>query len=200
MDLAQEQYLDTSIRLPQPDLHASQSLLNCLMQRRSGREFSARELPLAVLSNLLWAGCGINRPDSGGRTAPSARNWQEIEVYVAMKSGLYRYEPQSNLLQHFLASDLRELTGSQDFVAVAPVNLVYVANLAKVGAVDPLERRFYCAADAAFIAQNVYLFCASAGLATVVRGLVDRPKLAKAMQLGHQQRIVLAQTVGYPAQ
>lgn len=187
------------IELPPPSTAGGLPLLDALRQRHSSREFSTRELPVQVLSNLLWAADGVNRGDSGGRTAPSAKNWQEIDVYLALPLGLYRYDAAHHQLHAVLGEDLRLRTGMQDFVGHAPLNLVYVADLSRVDASSSDERRFYCAADAGFIAQNVYLYCAASGLATVVRGLVDRRALAQAMGLRPQQRVLLAQTVGYPA-
>ncbi|MDX1804763.1 MAG: nitroreductase family protein [Alcanivorax sp.] len=174
-------------------------LLTALRQRHSDREFSHRVLSLQTLSDLLWAAFGINRQETGGRTAPSARNWQEIDLYVALTNGLYCYCPAENGLTPVIPEDIRALTGLQEFVASAPVNLLYVADLTRVAASDDDERRFYCAANAGFIAQNVYLFCASEGLATVVRGLINRDELVDAIGLLPDQRIVLAQTIGYPA-
>lgn len=189
----------SDIELPPPGTSGGMSLLDALRQRHSAREFSERELPAQLLSNLLWAADGVNRTDTGGRTAPSARNWQEIDIYAALPQGLYRYEATRHRLQAVLGEDLRQRTGMQDFVGRAPLNLLYVADLGRIDTDLTDERRFYSAADAGFIAQNVYLFCASVGLATVVRGLVDRRALAQVMGLRQQQRVVLAQTVGYPA-
>lgn len=187
------------IVLPVPGTSGGMSLLDALRQRHSTREFSTRVLSPQLLSNLLWAADGVNRADTGGRTAPSARNWQEIDIYAALPQGLYRYDAARHRLVALAADDLRQNTGLQDFVGRAPLNLLYVADLDRTDTVGNDERRFYSAADAGFIAQNVYLFCASSGLATVVRGLVDRPALARAMGLRPQQRVLLAQTVGYPA-
>lgn len=188
-----------SISLPAPRTTGGRSLREALALRRSSREFGTRPLSSQVLSDLLWCAFGINRPDGGGRTAPSAKNWQEIEIYLVTAAGVSVYEPSQNRLRRMIEQDVRAQTGMQDFVAAAPVNLVYVADLDKVDAPDAEQRRFYCAADAGFIAQNVYLFCASEGLATVVRGLVDRRRLAPLLRLRRRQRVVLAQTVGYPA-
>jgi len=186
------------IKLPPPNMNSGKSLMQSLQARKSSRDFSTKKLPVDVLSNLLWAACGINRPESGKRTAPSAVNWQEIDVYVAMADGLYLYNAKEHTLKPVIKQDIRALTGKQTFVKDAPVNLIYVADYSKMGGGDAEERNSYAAADAAFIAQNVYLFCASEGLATVVRGLIDRDVLAKAMQLRDNQKIVLSQTVGYP--
>lgn len=186
------------IKLPRPETTSSGELLQALSARRSGRAFSPRPLPQDLLSTLLWAAFGINRPASGGRTAPSAHGWQEIDVYAALPDALYRYDARAHALAPAAHGDLRPLTGVQDFVATAPLNFIYVADFSRMKDAGEEDRIFFSVADAAVIAQNVYLFCAAKGLATVVRGLVDRRKLAPAMGLRREQRIVLAQTVGFP--
>jgi nitroreductase len=186
------------IDLPRPQTDLGRPLMQVLKDRSSAREFSPEKLPLQVLSNLLWAAFGVNRPDSGKRTAPSARNWQEIDIYVATSEGLYLFDAKAHRLQPVVPADLRAMTGGQPFVKDVPVNLVYVADYSRVGDVKPEDRDLYSAADTGFISQNVYLFCASEKLATVVRGLIDRPALAKAMKLRPEQKIILAQSVGYP--
>jgi SagB-type dehydrogenase family enzyme len=186
------------IKLPPPNLNGGKSLMQSLQARKSSRDFSTKKLPVEVLSNLLWAACGINRSDTGRRTAPSAVNWQEVDIYVAMADGLYLYDAKEHVLKPVIKQDIRELTGKQTFVKDAPVNLIYVADYSRMGGGNAEERNSYSAADTAFIAQNVYLFCASEGLATVVRGSIDRDVLAKAMQLRDNQKIILSQTVGYP--
>ena len=185
------------ILLPKPQTNNGRPLMQVLSERKTTREFSPQELPMQVLSDLLWAAFGINRPESGKRTAPSAVNWQEMDLYVATAEGLYVYDAKSNQLNPVLAEDVRAQTGTQAFVKDAPLNLVYVADLAKTGRASA-DRDTYVAVDAGVIVQNVYLFCASEGLATVVRGSVDRAALAKAMHLRDSQRIIVAQTVGYP--
>jgi SagB-type dehydrogenase family enzyme len=186
----------TEIKLPRPKQAGGKQLLEALKDRKSTREFRSEDLNVKVLSNLLWAAFGLNRLD-GHRTAPSVHNWQEIDIYLALKRGLYLFDPHANALRQVLADDIRAATGMQDFVATAPLNLVYVADLARMSSSDRTEQRFYSAIDTGFISQNVYLFCASEGLATVVRGLVDRRSLAKLMQLRPQQRVIVVQTVGY---
>jgi nitroreductase len=183
------------IILPPPQTDGGRPLMQVLKERKTSREFGSEKLPPQILSNLLWAAFGINRPE-GKRTAPSAMNWQEMDVYVATADGLFIYDAKASRLGPVLAQDVRAATGTQPFVAGAPLNLVYVADLAKTGGAGDAE--LYTSADAGFIAQNVYLFCASEGLATVVRGSVDRAALAKVMKLRPEQKIVLAQTVGYP--
>jgi SagB-type dehydrogenase family enzyme len=194
---AAEQNLKSTMLLP-PQTEGGMPLMQALSQRKTSREFSTKELPKQVLSNLLWAAFGINRPDSGKRTAPSAMNQQEIDIYVATAQALYLYDAKLHALQPVLTEDIRAKTGGQPFVKDAPVNLVYVADYAKMTRGSDEDRAFYSAADTGFISQNVYLFCASEGLATVVRGYVDRPTLAEAMKLRPDQKIILAQTVGYP--
>ncbi len=184
------------IQLTTAQTEGGRPLMQVLKERKTRREFSPEKLPMQVLANLLWAAFGINRPD-GGRTAPSAMNWQEIEIYVAMGDGLFLYNAKANRLDPILAQDVRAATGLQSFVAAAPVNLVYVADLSKTGQAES-EAELFTAADAGFIGENVYLFCTSEGLATVVRGSVDRAALAKIMKLGPNQKILLAQSVGYP--
>ena len=186
--------------LPKPQTDGGRPLMQVLKDRKSSRTFSARKLPPQVLSNLLWAAFGVNRPQSGKRTAPSAVNWQEIDIYVATADGLHLFDAKAHELKPILAEDIRAMTGLQPFVKDAPVNLIYVADLARMGGASEADKTFYSAADTGFISQNVYLFCASEGLATVVRGLVDRPALSRKMGLRPDQKITLAQTVGYPAQ
>jgi SagB-type dehydrogenase family enzyme len=186
------------LKLPPPNLNSGKSLMQSLQARKSSRDFSTKKLPVEVISNLLWAAYGINRPESGRRTAPSAVNWQEVDVYVAMADGLYLYNAKEHVLKPVIKQDIRELTGKQTFVKDAPVNLIYVADYSRMGGGSAEEKNSYSAADTAFIAQNVYLYCASEGLATVVRGSIDRDVLAKAMQLRDNQKIILSQTVGYP--
>ena len=185
------------IQLPKPQVDGGKPLMQVLKERSSSREFSSQKMPLQVLSNLLWAASGVNRPESGRRTAPTAANWQEIDIYLAMAEGLYLYEAKSHLLKPVLAEDIRALTGRQSFVKDAPLNLIYVADFSRIGRGTNEEKDFFSAADTGFIAQNVYLFCASEGMATVVRANIDKQTLAKTMKLGPDQRITLSQTVGY---
>ena len=186
------------IALPQPQTAGGGELLQALKSRKSTRAFSTRALSPSLLSTLLWAAFGINRPATGGRTAPSAHGWQEIDVYAALPDALYRYDALAHALIPAVNRDLRALTGIQDYVGSAPLNLVYVADFARMKDASEEDRAFFAATDAAVIAQNVYLYCAAMKLAVVVRGLVDRSKLAPAMGLRRDQRVVLAQSVGFP--
>ncbi|MGZ5050213.1 MAG: SagB/ThcOx family dehydrogenase [Methylobacter sp.] len=187
-----------TIKLPPPRLEAPMPLMQALRNRHSTREFGTEKLSEQVLSDLLWAAFGVNRPDSGGRTAPSTRNWQDIDIYVATADGLYLYDAKNQVLKLLQRKDLRALTGIQDFVGIAPVNLVYVSDFTRMNEADsPEEHKIAAAIDAGFIGQNVYLYCAAAGFATVVRGSIDTEKLSKAMQLKPTQWIVAAQSVGH---
>jgi nitroreductase len=186
------------IQLPTPQTDGGKPLMQALKLRATSRAFAPDALPPQTLSNLLWAAWGINRPDSGKRTAPSARNWQEIDVYVIMATGAYLYDAAANVLKPVASSDLRALTGTQEFVKDAPATLVFVADTSRMKGSQPDMQQAYAWGDAAFISQNVYLFCASEGLATGVRAMVDRPPLAKALKLGANQIIAFAQCVGYP--
>lgn len=187
----------TIINLPEAQTDGGKPLMQVLKMRKSSREFNEKKLPPQILSNLLWAASGINRPDSGKLTAPTAFNMQQINIFLALEDGLYLYSPKQHTLTLVLKKDIRSVTGIQEFVATAPVNLIYVADYSKMSkAADGKD--FYSATDCGFIAQNVYLYCASEGLATVIRGWVDKEALRKAMNLGPEQKIILAQTVGYP--
>jgi nitroreductase len=182
-----------------PQIDTGHPLLRLLRERKSSREFDPRPLPAQVLSELLWAANGVNRPETGGRTAPTARNWQEIDVYAATVAGAYRYDAVAHALDPVSIQDLRALTGRQEYVATAPLNLVYVADLSRISDVPRKNGEQLASEDASFVSQNVYLYCAAAGLATVVRAMIDRPALAQALGLHEEQRIILAQSVGYPA-
>ncbi len=170
--------------------------MQCLAERHSTREFSATPLAPQELANLLWAGWGINR-DDGHRTAPSARNWQEMTVYIVREGGAFTYDAKNNKLFFVTGMDLRALCGTQPFVKDAPLNLVYVADFAKMGDAADDQKQVLAAADAAFIAENVYLFCASENLAVVVRASIEKEALAKSLHLSPTQHIVLAQTIGH---
>ena len=192
------------IKLPAPSRKGGIPLMEALDARGSAREFSDKDLSLQQLSDLLWAAWGINREADGKRTAPSSHNRQEMDVYVAMKSGLYLYDAAGSTLKLVHARDIRTLTGTQDFPAKAPVNLVYVADLAKRGLKEGQQitdtDQLSSWANTGFMAQNVYLWCASEGMSCVIRAMVPRDKLAPEMGLKPLQVIILAQTVGFPAE
>lgn len=186
-----------TIELPPPSKEGGTPLMDALSQRRSAREFSPRELSVQALSDLLWAAYGVNRPD-GGRTAPSALNAQEVDLYVALPSGAYLYDAGANMLRLVAGRDLRSVTGYQDFVDEAPLDLVFVADHSRMSFVPAGQRESYAFAAAGAICQNVYLFCASSGLATVIRAWINREAIADALGLTHDQQVLLSQTVGYP--
>lgn len=188
------------IPLPSPRMGGGMPLMQALKERQSARAFSPKALPDQVLADLLWAAFGINRPDTGKRTAPSARNWQEVDVFAVTENGAYLYDAKANVLRAVAAGDLRKLAGAQEFVGTAPLNLVFVADSTRMTGSSPEDQALYAGADVGFISQNVYLFCSSEGLATVVRGMVDRAALAQALGLPDNKKIILAQTVGYPAE
>jgi nitroreductase len=171
--------------------------MQALQQRRSTREFAPRPLAPQVMSDLLWAAFGINRP-TGDRTAPYWRHIMVIDVYAAMADGVSLYDPKQHALVPYLAQDIRAQTGTQDFAATAPLDLIYVARGERMQDISAEDRRLYASVDTAFIGQNVYLFCASEGLATVFRGAVDYQKLATTMRLERSAFVTFAQTVGYP--
>jgi SagB-type dehydrogenase family enzyme len=151
---------------------------------------------MQALSDLLWAAAGVNRPSLGGRTAPSAMNAQEVHLYAALAEGLYLYDPAAHRLRQAVAADVRHVSGYQDFVDSAPLDLIYVADHARMKLVPAAHREAYAFAAAGAMAQNVYLYCASAGLATVIRGWFDAAALSRAMGLDNDQQVLLAQTVG----
>lgn len=188
----------TAITLPAPRLGTGVPLMDALARRHTAREFRPDPLPLEVLGDLLWAAGGVNRPASGMRTAPSAVNWQEIDIHVAMADGLYLYDAVRHRLRRLLPVDVRPQIGIQPFVAAAPVVLIYVADLARMRRASDEDKAFYSACDTGFISQNVYLFSASEGLNTCVVGLVRRRALGEAMGLREDQRIILCQPVGRP--
>jgi nitroreductase len=187
----------TQFILPAPRSTGGKPLMDALKSRHSTREYSDRPLPPQILADLLWAAFGVNRPN-GDRTAPYWRHVMVMDIYVAMADGVRLYEPKTHTLLSHLPDDIRALTGTQDFVASAPLNLIYVAHGERMQDVSPEARRLYASVDAGFIGQNVYLFCASENLATVFRGSVDTVKLGRALQLPDQQFVTFAQTVGFP--
>ncbi|NLF42114.1 MAG: SagB/ThcOx family dehydrogenase [Bacteroidales bacterium] len=189
---------NTNIALPLPQTTGGMPLMEALAKRHSAREFSEKELDMQSLSNLLWAAFGINRENEGRRTAPSAMNMQEIDIYVFLPQAVYIYNAKENSLDFHIAGDFRKETGKQGFVKDAPINLVFVADYERMGNRDEDSRNWYAGVDAGYISQNVYLYCASENLNTVVRASLDKDALKSAIKLRPSQHIVFAQTVGYP--
>ena len=187
-----------NITLPAPQKTGGMPLMETLAKRATSRDFDpARELSQQQLSNLLWAAFGISRAD-GKRTAPSARNIQETDIYVLLKSGSYLYDAKAHALTLVVAGDKREIGSTQAFAHAAPVTLLLIADLAKAGrgGDTPANREMVCL-DGGFIAQNICLWCASEGLATGPRMSVDRAKIASALSLKPTQYFVIAASVGH---
>lgn len=185
------------ITLPAPNKEGGKPLMEVFNNRRSTREMSDKPLSQQTLSDLLWAAAGVNRPD-GRRTAPSAMNMQEIDIYVYTPKAVYLYIPQEHILRHLLTGDFRAETVRQPFAQQAPVLLLYVANYERMTRLDQQQKDFYGATDTGFISQNVYLFCAQEGLNTVVLGMIDRE--AAKSRLGFDGKAQLGQPVAYPKQ
>ncbi len=177
------------INLPAPDRTGGQPLMKALNERKSTRDFQDKELSLQQLSDLLWAANGFNRDDK--RTAPTANNRQELELYVALKSGLYFYDAKSNILKIIREGDYRKNTGTQDYVGTAALNVILVADM------DKASSEQYAFTDCGFIAQNIYLYCASEGLGAVVRGSFNKDELGELLQLKNNEQVLLTQSVGY---
>jgi nitroreductase len=193
----------TAIALPPPQASGGKPLLQALAERHSTRSFAPQPLPPQVLADLLWSAFGVNRPASagvGGRTAPSAHDQQEIDVYLIAADGSFRYlAKRPHRLERVGTADVRADADSQGLARTAPLTLLYVADDRRMSARDDEPtRRFYVGVDAGAIAQNVYLFCASEQLATVAFISFHRERLSQALGLAVTQRIVLAQAVGYP--
>lgn len=198
--------MQETISLPAPQTSGGMPLMDAIRERRSTRNYSTREVPLEELSNVLWAAFGLSRAYQGtgikvlgSHTAPTAHNSQTIDVYVARADGLYLYDPHAHELRGVLAEDIRACTDhpTQRWVADVPVILLYVADLSRMRRATDWDKQVYPFADSSFISENVYLYCASAGLATVVRALIDRERLAEVMALRPEQVVVLTQPLGY---
>ncbi len=188
----------TVIPLPPPETGKGKPLMQVLQERRSERSFADKALSSQELSNLLWAANGINRND-GSRTAPSARNVREFEIYTILKDGAFVYDPNAHLLLPVSSGDHRKSAGRDKYVTAAPVNLIYIADLSKINWTRDLNVKILIASlDAGFIAENAALFCTSAGLNSVPRINIDTDSLAKVLNLRPEQKIILATTVGYP--
>lgn len=185
------------IRLPPPETSSGVPLMQALKDRMSTKEFTTKAVSREHISNLLWAAFGINRPESGKRTAPTAVNCQDIQVYVVFETAVYVYDAEEHLLIPVVNRDVRPLAATQDYARVAPVNLVYVSDYGKMPDRLGDKKPIYAAFHAGAISQNVHLYCASAGLGAVVRDGVDRDGLKDALNLHRNQVIVMAQSVGY---
>ena len=199
-----------SISLPEPSLKGEMTILKALQLSRTERNISSKKIPLKVLSNLLWAAFGINRKGSRlGRTAPSASNSQEIDLYIVLREGVYLYDALHHILKPIKTGDYREMSGrgtAAQRIGVAPVNIIYVADLSRydlgpnqpdphIG--DPEVQKSYYYTDTGFIAQNVYLYAASEGLAAWFHNC-PKATISKELSLRNDQLVLFAHTVGYP--
>ncbi len=188
-----------NIQLPSPDREGGIPIMKALNERQSTREFSEKEISLQDLSDLCWAAWGFNRKDK--RTAPSSMNKQEMDLYVVLSRGAYIYNAHENRLDLVKKEDLRAYCGKQEFVATAPANFIYVANLEKAGITSineiTSEKMSPSQTNSGFMAQNVYLVSASKGLGCVVRAYIDTDELGKRMGLTELQKIIIGQTIGH---
>lgn len=185
------------VKLPEPDKTGGKPLMQALNERSSSRDFIDKDLTDQQLSDLLWAAYGINRADLGKHTAPTSRNRQDIEIYVTLKKGVFLYIPEEHSLKLVSNEDLRKVAGKQDFVAVAAVNLIYVSDFDKLGSSADDIKLMTAATHTGFIGQNVYLYCASEGLISVFRAMIDKEEIAKALNLKENQHVIYSQTIGY---
>ncbi|MDR2472681.1 MAG: SagB/ThcOx family dehydrogenase [Tannerella sp.] len=186
------------IKLNAPNKSRGSAVMKALSDRHSDREFAAKDLSLQDLSDLLWAANGVNRQD-GKRTAPSAKNCQEIEVYVVNKEGTYFYDPATHVLKPLTKGDFRKSVASgQDFAATAPVCIVIAANLEKLGDPAKEQTRLIAAMDGGIVNQNINIFCASTNLSTVPRATMNKDELKTALKLTDNHLLILNNPVGYP--
>ncbi len=187
------------ISLPPAETSGGKPVLEALSNRHTTREFRKSSLDRQTLANLLWAGFGINRPASGGRTAPSAMNSQELDLYAALPEGLFIYDPKVSRLNPVAGGDLRPRITKQSFGTNSAVVLLFVADLDRLAKAGEDRRLSYATFDAGCISQNIYLYCAGTNLGTVVFDL-DRSGLTELMKLRPRQRVIFAQAVGYPVE
>ncbi|MDR1181762.1 MAG: SagB/ThcOx family dehydrogenase [Bacteroidales bacterium] len=188
---------EPEMRLEPVERGGGRPFMEVLNERQSIRQFSERELEPRILSALLWAANGINRDAEGKRTAPSTRDVREIDVYMLTPHGAYLYIPEGHGIKLIKPGDYRkEVLPKAEFAHQAPVVLVYVANSKKLESFEASSREFYSAVDCGFVSQNVYLYCASEHLATVVLGSVNKEALGKILGLV-KDKVLLAQPVGY---
>ena len=183
---------------PDAEKGGGMSLLEALAQRRSIRLYSDKPVEVEKLSTLLWCGFGINRPESGGHTAPSWHGSVETDIYVADANGVRKFDPATQATSAVLTEDIRKNASPEPFVGIAPVVLIYVADRARMYKASDEEQIQAAHVDAAIVAQNVYLYCASAGLGTCLVGGADKAGLARILRLPETQIITFVQPVGYP--
>jgi SagB-type dehydrogenase family enzyme len=181
------------IQLLAPQISGGMPLMEALANRKTNRDFTQNELTPQQLSNLLWAAAGVNRPD-GRRTAPTARNAQQIEIYVLNKQGAYLYMPKEHALKLIAAGDHRKSGASQEHFQDCPLMLIIVANYDKMEGYSNEAKAMYEGTDSGNVSQNIYLYCTSEGLATCALGSIHRDKLQEL--LGFNGKAILGQSVG----
>lgn len=188
----------TKILLPAPDTTGGKPLMQTLNERKTSRTFvKEKNFNLQQVSDLLWAAFGVNRPN-GKRTAPTAMDEREIDIYVCLPTGTFIYDAEQNSLLVVDSADHRAEMGKQPFVGNASVVLAFVVDFAKMkNTLEPADKDFYSAVDVGYISQNVYLYCASENFSTVVLGWIDKDVIKKVLKLNNQQKILLTQCVGY---
>lgn len=187
-----------TIKLNAPNKKRGEAVMKVLNDRQSIREYSTKEIDLQDLSDLLWAANGINRPD-GKRTAPSAKNVQDVDVYVVMKEGAYLYDAKAHALQPVAAGDHRgAVAGAQDFVKTAPVSIVLVSELSRLGDASAEQTKLMGAVDVGIVCQNINIACAALGLETVPRASMDKKALTSVLKLKETQLLLMNNPVGYP--
>ena len=189
----------TDIKLPAPTKTGGMPVVQAIAERKTSQTFSDRELPPATLSTLLWVADGISRPD-GRRTIPTGHNVQDVDIYVILKSGAYRYDEKAHALVLVAAGDFHRIAAKQPFAQTAPVNLYFVQDVARAKKTDAMSQLRFGGIHTGAALQNVYLYCTSEGLATVAREQNDYAELSKLFKLSPTQRIILAQSVGYPSE
>jgi SagB-type dehydrogenase family enzyme len=186
------------VHLNSPDTSRGLTLMQALSKRASVRSFSNLLLSTQDISDLLWAANGVNRPDKKLRTAPSAMNAQDIDIYVFLQEGIYLYDALKNMLTPVIKGDFRAETGKQEFCATVPVSLVLVSDLSKFRLGTNDQKLIWAACDAGVISQNISLFCAANGLATVPRAGIDADTLKTLLKLSASQKILLNHPIGFP--
>ena len=189
---------DKVIRLPKPNLNRNSEVMEAFANRHSTREYAAKALTLNDLSDLLWACNGINRLDEGKRTAPSAMNKQDVDVYVVLPEGTYLYDAKAHQLNLVAEGDHRgAVAGGQAFVKSAPVSLLLVSDLSRLGDAKNTHTQLMGAVDAGIVSQNISIFCSAAKLATVPRASMDTAKLKSVLKLTDTQLPLMNHPVGY---
>ncbi|MGI6369967.1 MAG: SagB/ThcOx family dehydrogenase [Ignavibacteria bacterium] len=189
--------MEKIIKLPEPNMKGGMPIMQALAERKSIKEFSDKLISMQQLSDLLWAMFGINRVETGKRTAPSAKNWQSNEMYIITKEATYHYNHKEHSLILLKSGDLRHIAGKQEYSQKAPLNILLISDLAKVDKVNELDKKITASADAGFISQNAYLYCSSEGLACVVRLMIDHDLIGKTLELSEQCWATLALTIGF---